>query len=229
MIKHILFTATIFLCLGGLTSAQNSKKGPNNSVKSDVKFLDDITITPAATTTSDPKAVFATPVFTSNRSTAAASDAKTPIEKANSLQFKYALLLDTEVEEVQNISLFQTIDEWYGTKYRLGGTTKEGVDCSALMQTFSTSVFNVNLPRTAKEQYNATRRISRAELKEGDLVFFNTIGGISHVGMYLQNNKFVHASSAGVTVSDLFDEYWMKKFVGAGRLENQAIASASNP
>ena len=97
------------------------------------------------------------------------------------------------------------------------------------MQTFFASLYSLTLPRTAREQYNASRRISRAELREGDLVFFNTVGGISHVGMYLQNNKFVHASSGGVTVSDLFDEYWMKKFIGAGRMENLALASTAKP
>ncbi len=74
------------------------------------------------------------------------------------------------------------------------------------------------MPRTAREQFKATHQISRTELKEGDLVFFNTSGGVSHVGIYLQNNKFVHAaSSAGVMISDLYDNYWSSKFLGAGR------------
>jgi lipoprotein Spr len=67
-----------------------------------------------------------------------------------------------------------------------------------------------------------TNRISRTELKEGDLIFFNTHGGISHVGVYLQNNKFVHAStSGGVMISDIFDEYWVRRFVGVGRLKDR--------
>jgi lipoprotein Spr len=125
-----------------------------------------------------------------------------------------------EVEEVRNLSMFKVIDEWFGTKYRLGGTTKSGIDCSALMQTFYTSIFNITIPRTAREQYIFSRKISRTEIREGDLVFFNTIGGVSHVGMYLQNNKFVHASKNGVTISDLYEDYWLKHFVGAGRIEN---------
>jgi len=102
----------------------------------------------------------------------------------------------------------------------MGGTTKTGIDCSALMQVFFTALYGVALPRTAREQFNLSRKISRTELKEGDLVFFNTTGGVSHVGMYLQNNKFIHASSGGVTISDLFDDYWMRRFKGVGRIED---------
>ena len=117
-----------------------------------------------------------------------------------------------------------------GTRYRLGGNSKDGIDCSALMQILFTSLYGINLPRTAREQYDFSRKISRTELKEGDLVFFNTIGGVSHVGMYLQNNKFIHASTGGVTISDLYDEYWMKKFIGVGRVDqNQATASTVKP
>jgi lipoprotein Spr len=137
-------------------------------------------------------------------------------------------LLNTQAEEVKNAKMFEFIDDWYGTPYRLGGTTKKGVDCSAFTQFLFTSVYGLSIPRTAREQYNLTSRISRTQLKEGDLIFFNTRGGISHVGVYLQNNKFVHAStSGGVMISDVFDEYWARKFVGVGRLKNkESIASA---
>ena len=141
-------------------------------------------------------------------------------EDLSFLQIKYAVLLNTPAEQVKNTKMFEFIDEWYGTPYRLGGTTKKGIDCSAFTQFLFTSVYSVSIPRTAKEQYSLTSRISRTELKEGDLIFFNTRGGVSHVGVYLQNNKFVHAStSGGVTISDVFDEYWARKFVGVGRLK----------
>ena len=136
----------------------------------------------------------------------AAEDASSvsKLESASKVQIKYALLLDTEVEQIQNVSLYSGIEQWMGTRYRLGGATKDGIDCSALMQILYVTQFGATLPRTAREQYDATQRISRTDLKEGDLVFFNTQGGVSHVGLYLQNNKFVHASSSGVTISDLF-------------------------
>lgn len=144
------------------------------------------------------------------------------------LQVKYAVLLNTSAEEVRNEKMFEFIDDWYGTPYRLGGTTKKGIDCSAFTQFLFAGVYGLSIPRTAREQYKLTIRISRTELKEGDLVFFNTRGGISHVGVYLQNNKFVHAStSGGVTISDVFDPYWVRKFVGVGRLKNkEGLASA---
>jgi len=134
--------------------------------------------------------------------------------------------MDIEVESVRNVKMFEYIDKWYGTKYRMGGTTKKGIDCSAFVQAVFNSVYGIDLPRTAKEQYQNSSRISRTQLKEGDLLFYNTRGGISHVGIYLQNNKFVHAaSSEGVMISDIFDPYWMKRFMGVGRVERQVVAN----
>jgi hypothetical protein len=133
-------------------------------------------------------------------------------------QFKYAMMLNESVEKVSNVALYSTIDEWYGTRYRYGGTTARGIDCSAFMQVLGTYAFGWDLPRTARMQYAHTRSIPRTDLKEGDLVFFNTTGGISHVGMYLQNNKFIHSTtSQGVVISDLTDNYWKSRFIGARR------------
>lgn len=236
MSKHILFAATIlFLCLGAITPAQAQKKKQSSIVaaKKDVKFLDDISVQASSDqgNDSDPKAAFPQTLFTAEKKTVTPVSSDPSIENANSLQLKYALLLDVEVEQALNLNLFKIIDEWMGVKYRLGGTTKEGIDCSALMQILFASLYGITLPRTAREQFDFSRRISRAELKEGDLIFFNTIGGVSHVGMYLQNNKFVHASTSGVTISDLYDDYWMKHFIGAGRVDqpDQTTASTIKP
>lgn len=147
------------------------------------------------------------------------------IEAATAIQVKYALLLDTEVEEIRNLRLFEFIDEWFGTPYRLGGSSRSGIDCSAFTQLLFSAIFAVNIPRTAREQYNKCSKVSRTHLRQGDLVFFNTRGGVSHVGVYLQNNKFVHASaSGGVTISDLYDPYWLRRFVGVGRLDLANVA-----
>jgi cell wall-associated NlpC family hydrolase len=230
MSKHILFTATILLSLGAFNAVQAQKKGKASPPKSDVKFLDEISIQPAAVKTNDPKAVYSESVFTNKKITEepVAPTSAVSIENASNLQFKYALLMDTEVEQLQNLQLLKVIDDWYGTRYRLGGNSKDGIDCSALMQTFFTSLYGITLPRTAREQYNIAKKISRTEIREGDLIFFNTIGGVSHVGMYLQNNKFIHASSGGgVTISDIYDEYWLKKFVAVGRIESAQISTAS--
>ena len=145
-----------------------------------------------------------------------------PKESNVSLQAKYARLLNTDADEIRNPVMFQFIDDWYGTKYCLGGTTKTCIDCSAFVQTFFSSVYNVTIPRTAKEQYDASNKISIKKLKEGDLLFFNTRGGISHVGIFLMNNKFVHASTTGgVMISDMFEPYYVKHFIGAGHIDNR--------
>ncbi len=141
------------------------------------------------------------------------------IEKLSHLQFKYAMMLNVDVESLKNISLLGFIENWFGTRYRFGGTTKKGIDCSALTSSLLLAVYGFAMPRTAHEQFDATEHIDKDSLKEGDLVFFNTRGGVSHVGLYLENNYFVHASSSqGVTISNLDDLYYSKRFICGGRI-----------
>ena len=142
------------------------------------------------------------------------------IENANMLQLKYAIATDATVEKLTNIPLLETIDKWWGTKYCMGGSTDNCIDCSAFTQVVLHDVYQVSLPRTSQEQYNISEKIELEDLREGDLVFFNTGGkDISHVGVYLLNNKFVHAAtSGGVMISDLNDKYWQPKYRGAGRV-----------
>jgi hypothetical protein len=140
------------------------------------------------------------------------------VEKLSALQYKYAMMLKVDVESLKNVSLLGFIEDWFGTKYRYGGTTKKGIDCSALTGALLLAVYGFNLPRTARQQYDATEHISKDELKEGDLVFFNTHGGVSHVGVYLENNYFVEASTHGVKISSLDDRYYSKRFICGGRV-----------
>ena len=226
MFKSFLSTATILLLSGaGLVSAQQKPNG------SGPKFLEDIVVEviPANALSTQPKKI--EPGFAVKKETVSSTPLSTvSIESADKLQFKFSLLLDTEVEMIQNLWLVKQVDEWLGTRYRLGGSTKSGIDCSALMQTLFTSIYGISLPRTAREQFQVSTRISREDIKEGDLIFFNTTGGVSHVGLYIQNNKFVHASSTGgVTISDLDEDYWSRKFIGVRRVEESATASASKP
>ena len=82
---------------------------------------------------------------------------------------------------------------------------------------------------TAREQYDFSARIRDADLKEGDLVFFQSGRSITHVGLYIGNNKFVNAStSSGVTISDLSDNYWNKKYAGAGRVQSSFTSSQTS-
>lgn len=143
-------------------------------------------------------------------------------EAYNPILFKYAILMDMPVEALANFKLFAFIDEWYGVPYHFGGSNKTGIDCSAFAGNLMTTVFGIGLPRMAKDQYKACEHVKKANLEEGDLVFFHTTRkGISHVGVYLGNNKFVHASlNYGVTISDLGDGYYSRTFRGGGRVRS---------
>lgn len=228
MVKTLILCTSIALGTASLNpvSAQKSK-GPNPTAKTEVKFLEDISLELAPTTVSLIEAP-AKPATTFAYSKAASTAS---IEVATGLQLKFAILLDTEVEQIEINQLYQSIDEWWGTRYQYGGTTKNGIDCSAFMQVVYHAHFGIALPRTAKEQHEATVRIDREELKEGDLVFFNTRGGVSHVGVYLQNNKFAHsATSGGVMISDLDEAYWVKRYIGAGRYEQpEGVLTVGRP
>ena len=142
------------------------------------------------------------------------------IEFIPSYFFRYSVLLDIEVEKLTNKKLVEYIHQWYAVPYRIGGTSKEGIDCSAFVQGLANDAFAVQLPRTSREQAAFCSEIDRSQLQEGDLIFFNTSGGISHVGLYINNNKFVHASTSnGVIISDLDEPYWQRRFVKAGRIK----------
>jgi len=141
------------------------------------------------------------------------------IESCSSLQFKYAQMLDVAVEEISDLPLYNFIEDWWATRYRYGGTGRTGIDCSAYAAALNKEVFGISLPRTARAQYAACDKIAKDDLKEGDLVFFNTRGGVSHVGVYLGNHYFTHSSvHGGVTISSLDDDYYSRKFIIGGRI-----------
>ncbi len=141
------------------------------------------------------------------------------IEKCNTLQFKYAMLMDVEVETLNNAALLNFMEEWWATRYRYGGTDKAGIDCSSFTGRLQQDVYNNTMPRTARDQFQVCEKVETENLQQGDLVFFNTRGGVSHVGVYLGNNYFVHSSThSGVTINSLTDTYYSKKYIGGGRV-----------
>lgn len=111
-------------------------------------------------------------------------------------------------------------DRWLGTPYRTGGTDRNGIDCSGLAQQLHARVGGNRLPRTTTEQFRTGHAIGRADLRPGDLVFFDTLGrGVSHVGVMVGSDRFAHAStSRGVLYSRLAEDYWNRRFVGARRV-----------
>jgi len=117
------------------------------------------------------------------------------------------------IQPVPSPSFSMVYKSWKGTPYRLGGKSKRGIDCSAFVQVGYSDVFNRLLPRTTGEQARMGRWIPRAEAKEGDLVFFKTGRSLRHVGIYLGNSEFLHAStSRGVMISRLDNPYWRQAF-----------------
>jgi cell wall-associated NlpC family hydrolase len=116
------------------------------------------------------------------------------------------------------VSLTQRAMRFLGVPYVFGGTNTSGFDCSGYVQHVF-AMLGVHLPRTADGQY-AAGRSTRGRMVPGDLVFFTTYtSGVSHVGIYLGHDRFVHASSSqGVTVSSLHDAYWSARYLGAKRV-----------
>ena len=117
------------------------------------------------------------------------------------------------------ISVLRTAKSFLGLKYRYGGEGKDGIDCSAFVQKVYRE-HGKKLPRTSNEQFRCGRSVSKQELKPGDLVFFSDANRtIGHVGIYLGNNKFIHASSGAhkVTITDLDKAYYKKHFMGGRR------------
>ena len=126
-------------------------------------------------------------------------------------------------KDKEHISLFETSARWIGTPYKYGGASRNGCDCSGLVGQIFRSVYGKNLERnSAKIEENNCRRISKNNLRTGDLVFFATgkKHKINHVGIYLKDNKVIHASSSkGVIVSNLESDYYRRTFVSAGRVK----------
>ncbi len=254
MVKQILPAIAFIVFLSSCSSFKTLSFTSNKKVETVApevyksKFIEEITVTPQPNAVDktvirpETKTMIATQASVKNDtySDKNSSDAlaeilarrNAPVEKASPVQLKYAVLLDTEIESLPNTQLLQSVDDWYGVRYRFAGNTKKGVDCSGFTVAIYSAVYGILLPRISREQYRISRKISSTELQEGDLVFFDTRGGgsVSHVGVYLGNNKFIHASvSKGVMVNDLFESYYLKRFIGAGRIDNKSIAGTVAP
>lgn len=115
--------------------------------------------------------------------------------------------------------LYGQYSNWEGTRYRLGGLSKKGVDCSGLVYLTYRDLFGVELPRSTADQVHRGKPIDKRSLQAGDLVFFRTGSTGRHVGIYMEDNRFLHASaSGGVTISAMNEPYWRKHFWQARRI-----------
>lgn len=134
--------------------------------------------------------------------------------------------LDADNSTLKEKMLMEII-KYLNTPYKYGGNSADGIDCSAFTRTVYNDVLSVELSRSAKEQYQQGTRIDQPEgLKFGDLVFFNTRRRVKpgHVGIYIGDNLFAHASSRnGVIVSSLDQGYYSRRFMGGRRIEPDDI------
>ncbi|TGK07803.1 NlpC/P60 family protein [Leptospira semungkisensis] len=125
-----------------------------------------------------------------------------------------------EISSSDNEELFRGVYYWYGTPHKDNGKDESGIDCSTLTSKLVQRAYSKNVSGSSESIAKQAKKISESDLKEGDLVFFNIYGEkISHVGVYLKDRKFVHASVVrGVTVNSLDEPYYKTRFVSAGRL-----------
>ena len=128
-------------------------------------------------------------------------------------------IMGVALSATSNMKLFHFVYDWIGTPYRFGGSSRKGIDCSAFTKELYSEVFNLDIKRSSRDIFSMVSPVAKEELKEGDLVFFKIHSRrISHIGIYLGNNRFAHASSRGVAISSLDDAYYSRYFYKGGRL-----------
>lgn len=148
---------------------------------------------------------------------------KMPVSSSN--QSAETLLrqnIGLSARDLRQNKLYSFVLDWYGTPYKYGGCQRSGVDCSCFTVMLCEKVYGTSLPRRAEDIFKSCDHFDLRDAQEGDLVFFR-IGGkkISHVGVYLRNKWFVHAStSRGVIMNSLDEAYYKKYFFCAGRLKD---------
>ena len=139
-----------------------------------------------------------------------------PANATRTLSTRYGI----QLTQRDNHTLYNTVAQWLGTPHRNGGSTMRGTDCSGFVGNIYRTVYKKNLARNSADILRLNcRRISRQNLREGDLVFFATgrTKKVTHVGVYLKDGKFAHAStSSGVIISNLSEDYYRKRWVSGG-------------
>ena|ERR1700744_315386 len=165
------------------------------------------------------------------------TDEKNPDDQESLAKDYLSQIMGVAMSATSNMKLFHFVYDWIGTPYRFGGSSRRGIDCSAFTKELYSEVFNMDIERSSRDIFSMVSPVRRDDLQEGDLVFFKIHSRrISHVGIYLGNNRFAHASSRGVAISSLDDAYYKRYFYRGGRmlesfkaeLEKQSTSSNSN-
>jgi lipoprotein Spr len=126
--------------------------------------------------------------------------------------------------------LYYQVYDWLGTRYQYSGNSKKGIDCSGFVSEMYKNTYCIELNGSSGSIYNQVEPVEKEKLREGDLLFFKIRRNqISHVGVYLGNNKFAHASvHSGVIISDLNEQYYKKYFYKGGRFQLESASLTNN-
>jgi len=142
----------------------------------------------------------------------------TPV-KHTSISVSAALFGKPGIQTREQAALSKHYSAWKNTPYKLGGLNKAGIDCSGFVHITFRDIFSQKIPRSTAQLAKAGKAVTKKSLKFGDLVFFKTGRTQRHVGIYINNGKFIHASSSrGVTQSSLNSTYWSRHYWKAQRV-----------
>lgn len=219
------------ICLIGLSLTIPALAQPTiipDASASTLKFIENIEITPRTNKsqkTQWQRGGTATYASGSESNRIDYIDGPSHIEQCRPLHFKYAQLLDVPVEHVNwEGPWFDFLEKSIGTPYQFGGNDLSGTDCSGFSGMLYAELFDISLPRSSRDQADICVFLPTDSLKKGDLVFFKNKRNISHVGVYLDNGYFVHASTQqGVTISHLNEPYYQKRFYQGGRYTSNSV------
>lgn len=158
--------------------------------------------------------------FLINNSFAQDSKVTTTSDPDNLAKEYFSQIMGVAVSATTSSKMYQFVYDWIGTPYRLGGNSKKGIDCSKFAAQLYDQVFNTAIGYNSRNIYSNVDKVKKGDLKPGDFVFFKIRSkNITHVGVYIGDNKFAHAStSKGVMISNLNESYWNRYYFNGGRV-----------